>query len=644
MNDTPRVPSSDSELRAEVERLRLLQSISEDFAGSLDFDELLPRVFDTVLTAVGAQGGALWIAEGDVLRCRLAVGSASQKLVGTETPIGEGFVGDVARRQRSTIVTDAMHDPRFQMRLDRSSTMITTTVMAAPMVVKGTTVGSIQVNNKVTGDIFDDHDRQLLEGLASSAAVALRNAQLHTAEKRARNLAVLLEISREITSTLDLDRILHSVVNLAPRALSFDYGAVGLHHKGRVEIRAVTGQETVEPKDERAQRTAARGLWALERGEAFYLMNGGRPVSEAEQAFVSAFGDGLSGDGVVSGLYLPLSDEEGTLGLLVFEAAGPDFLSEPQQELAGVLANQTTVALRNAELYNQVPLVDMLGAFAAHKKRLMSIPRRRLTVLGALALAGLMAVTLIRWPLRVAGTAPAFRPVSYASVRPMVAGVIERVWVREGTAVTRGDPLFQVRGVALRADRAEMAAEAEIAAATAAAAAARGDAAGERMERGRAVAIGQELALLDEQLAATTVRAPVSGVVLTARPEELVGVRPEAGDDVLVVGRTDTLELEFGVDQRDLDRAIVGRPIRLRIDALPQRTFEGIVTFLGPMPYQVGERVLFPVRAMVPNDAGLLKPGMMAHAKVLTEPASVAERVMRPPVRWLRLLLWRLKP
>ena len=120
MSDPGPPTGSDDGLRAEVERLRLLHMISERFTSSLDFDELLPTVFDSVLDAVGAQGGSLWIAEGDVLRCKLALGSASQKLVGSEVPIGTGFIGDVARKQRSTIVTDAMQDPRFHERLAKA--------------------------------------------------------------------------------------------------------------------------------------------------------------------------------------------------------------------------------------------------------------------------------------------------------------------------------------------------------------------------------------------------------------------------------------------------------------------------------------------------------------------------------------------
>src|SRR5215212_12257511 len=140
---TPAAASAE-ELREEIERLRLMHSIGLEFSASLDFDELLPRVFQRVLAALGAEGGSLWIAEGDVLRCRLAAGGAGQKLVGAQMPLGTGFVGDVAQRQRTTIVTRAMDDPRYKPNVD-SAEMLSTTIMATAMVAGGVTVGAIQI-------------------------------------------------------------------------------------------------------------------------------------------------------------------------------------------------------------------------------------------------------------------------------------------------------------------------------------------------------------------------------------------------------------------------------------------------------------------------------------------------------------------
>ncbi len=637
--------SAAPDLHAEIERLRLLHTIGQEFNSSLDLDELLPRVFHSVLTALKAQGGSLWIAEGELLRCVLALGGASERLVGARMPLGTGFAGDVASKQKTTVVTRAMEDPRFQASVDSADGGEVSSVMATAMVARGVTVGSIQVTMKAgEGGIFTQGDRALLEGLAASAATAIRNAQLVESERRARDLAVLLEISREITSTLDLDRVLRTVVNLASRALPFDRGAVGLMDNGRCDLRAVAGSDEVGAKDLASKDLAARAEWAAGRGEAFYLTDSAAPGSDAERTFVGIFRDDLAAANTRSGLYLPLKDEEGILGVLIFEAERPEFLTDAQRELAGILANQTAVAMRNAQLYHQVPMVQALGSLAERRRAIMKLPRRRLYLYAGAAAVALAALTLIQWPLRVGGSAPRFRPAARSEVRALVPGVIERVLVGEGPAVARGAPIAVLRDPELRAERASVEGEAMAAERSAERAASRRDVATERLQRARVEAFRNEAALLDEQIAALTVRAPVAGIVLSERPGERVGAHVRAGDVLVTLGRTDTLELEFGVDERDVPRVREGDEVRLRVDALPQRTFTGRVVSVAPLPGDSGETASFPVRAAVPNPDAVLRPGMTAYARVLTEPASLATRILRGPARWTRLMLWRAMP
>jgi GAF domain-containing protein/multidrug resistance efflux pump len=616
------------ELRDEVERLRLLQSISLEFSASLDFDQLLPTVFNRVVAALGAEGGSIWIADGELLRCRIAVGERGDQIVGAQIPVGTGLVGDVAQQQKTTMVTREAEVPL--------------NIMATAMVAGGVTVGAIQVTNKLTGDgMFDEHDRALLEGLAAMAAISLRNAQLHASEKRAGDLALLFDISREITATLDLDRVLHSVVNLASRALPFDRAAVALYEKGKCEIRAVAGEEKVDPKDPRLQDLVARTEWAAGRGETLYLVERIAPGSDAERMFVTIFGPDLETDGIEAGLYLPLKDEEGVLGVLVFESRTAEFASPSQREVAAILANQTAVALRNAQLYHQVPMVDALGALAAKRQALRAMPRRRLGIYAAIAALSLIALVLIRWPLRVAGNGAAFRPAAYAPVRALVPGVVQRIPVTEGSVVARGAPVAYLRSTTLRAEREATTADAASADRLAALAASRGDASEERLHRIRADALRREVALLDEEVELTTLRAPVSGTVLTPHVEQQVGRSLEEGDLLLAIGRTDSLELDFGVAQRDVGRVRPGQEVRLRVDAMPQRTFTGRVRSVAPVPADSADEIRYPVRALVGNPDGALKPSMGAYVRVLTDPASAATRLLRGPVRWARLTWWR---
>src|SRR2546422_11070734 len=81
----PAVPAED--LRVELERLRLLHSISQEFNSSLDFDELLPTGFDTVLPAAGAARGSRRVPEAPEAPSPPAPGRASQKPEGATSRV-----------------------------------------------------------------------------------------------------------------------------------------------------------------------------------------------------------------------------------------------------------------------------------------------------------------------------------------------------------------------------------------------------------------------------------------------------------------------------------------------------------------------------------------------------------------------------
>jgi cobalt-zinc-cadmium efflux system membrane fusion protein len=202
-------------------------------------------------------------------------------------------------------------------------------------------------------------------------------------------------------------------------------------------------------------------------------------------------------------------------------------------------------------------------------------------------------------------------------------------------------PVARLRDTEARAERDALAAAVTAAERSAALAASRRDPVQERLQRLRAESFRRELAIQEETLTLLVLRSPVTGTVLTARPEEQVGRMLDAGQTLVLIGRTDSLELEFGVNQREVDRVTPAAEVRLRVDAYPQRTFTGRVSGVGMVGSGEGVDAVFPVRAVVPNAEGALKPGMPAQARVLTEPMSALGRMVRTPVRMLRLFWWR---
>lgn len=599
-----------------------LHDITLDLFASDDAGEIAGKALSAAGSLVVVATSSIWVPRGDELECRGAIGEAGEAVSG--------------RRVKAVSADTPLPGEAGQA------------VLNSGIAADGSLAAVLRLSRSLATDgPFSDDERELIQRLTGAAGAAIAaigrlEAAKETAAAAGRDLATITAMSREITATLDLDRVLRSVVNLATRMLTFDRGAIALYEHGACDIRAMSGVETIDPKNPQIQDLAVRAAWAAGRGEHFYVSDRDDPASDEERVFVQIFGEDMARDNAESGLYLPLKDEEGIVGILLFESSRTEFATPHQRELAEILANQATVAVRNAQLYRHVPMADTLGALVARKEKLFEIPRRKRALVIGVAVAAIAALTLIRWPLRVDGAGPVFRPLWRADVRPTISGVVDRVFVREGMAVARGAPIAHLRDDELRAQRDAASAEVSAADRAAAMAASRGDAAEERLQRLRVDVLRRDVSLLDEQINAAVVRSPVSGVVLTPRPEERVGTRAEAGDLLAIIGRTDSLELEFGVEQREITRVRVGEEVRLRVDALPQRTFSGRVVSIGALPATDSSRVTFPVRAMVANSDGLLRPGMAAYARVLTAPTSVLGRVARGPVRAIRLLWWRM--
>src|SRR6202043_376155 len=104
-----------------------------------------------------------------------------------------------------------------------------------------------------------------------------------------------------------------------------------------------------------------------------------------------------------NGFYaLPMRDDQGTLGVLALLSGDADFLTASNQETVGILANQTTVAIRNAQLYQQVPLANLLQPFSQRKKKfLAAMPRSRWALYAQRAALAVAFLLIIPWPLRV---------------------------------------------------------------------------------------------------------------------------------------------------------------------------------------------------------------------------------------------------
>jgi len=631
-----------SQSNLSVEHLQLLYEAGLEFSSTLDPDELLARVFDRALEVLDAEAGSIWLRKGDILVCQIARGPVRERIEGLELPMGAGIVGDVALRGEAELVADASDDPRFVHQVDEATGFATRSLATTPLKTKDDVLGALQVLNKRSGaGMFDEADLALLEGLAATASLALANAQMHDAERRARDLKAMLDISREITSTLDTDRLVISLVNLGSRILSYDRAAVSLDDGGQPILRAISGQETLDAKSDANRELVRLMEWLLERGEVAYVVDI-QADTELASSIRSAFPGHLERTGVRSLCLVPLQDEEGRIGAFYMESGAVGFLGDSGLEAAQLLATQASVALRNAELYGQVPLIGLLAPVADRWRRMTSLRGTAFLRKVGIPAAIVIALFLIPWRERVSIRNAELIPGDRMPVRATVDGLLTDIRVDEGTTVSQGDVLALLRQDEFTIRIAETEGELASARREAAAARAAADETRARIAEIRATELAENLAVFERQLARTRIRAPVDGTILTVRPHEMLGEYLDAGQTFVLMGRTDRLQLEGQVRQYDIERVQNGYPVRLKVAARPNHTFIGTVTQIAPAARSVlGADATVTVWADLDNGEGLLRPGLEARAKVVGARRPIGYIMARPLIRWINMTFWR---
>jgi diguanylate cyclase (GGDEF)-like protein len=111
------------------------------------------------------------------LRFEVAMGGKAQEVAGFRVRMGEGIAGWVAQSGKPVISNDVRRDRRFARRFDSETRFLTRSVLCAPLIARGRTIGVVQVINRRGGG-FTRADLALLLTLVEPCAIAIENAVL----------------------------------------------------------------------------------------------------------------------------------------------------------------------------------------------------------------------------------------------------------------------------------------------------------------------------------------------------------------------------------------------------------------------------------------------------------------------------------
>lgn len=159
--------------------LATLNDIAEAVASSLDTREVYHLVMEKLNEYFRVDAGSLLMLdeETEELVFVMTLEAGEEKLFGVRIPRGTGIVWSVAESQRYDIVNDVNSHPRFHKLVSDSVNYEVETILCVPIVVKGRTIGVIELLNKRDG-LFTEEEAHRLTRMAATIGVAIENARL----------------------------------------------------------------------------------------------------------------------------------------------------------------------------------------------------------------------------------------------------------------------------------------------------------------------------------------------------------------------------------------------------------------------------------------------------------------------------------
>ncbi|ADV82684.1 SpoIIE family protein phosphatase [Terriglobus saanensis] len=335
--DTPVSPN----IRIEASHTDFLHRLADALNTTLDLQTLMHRVADLVRAVVDYRIFAVLLLNDRTqeLWMRFQVGHTPE-IERMRIRIGQGVVGEAAERRASIRIDDVTEISNYI-----NANPEVRSELAVPLIVKNKVIGVLDIESELPSNFTDDQ-RRLLELVASRMAIAIENARLYTrVSRQAQTLTVLNEISRELTSILDLDDLLERIGTLLKRVVDFQMFTILLWSQSQQQFvhRFSTRYGEVVSRE----RNAPLGVGIIgnaAKDRAPILASDVRK----DPRYIEA------NEGVRSELAVPLIYKGNVIGVIDLEHTRLNYYNEDHQRTLTTLAGQIAIAITNARLYERI--------------------------------------------------------------------------------------------------------------------------------------------------------------------------------------------------------------------------------------------------------------------------------------------------
>lgn len=333
----------------DLEAYKVLNEISSVVSQSLDINEVLSSALDMALQAVNLHTGGIYLLDKDLEVLTIAVQKGfSPEVISAINHLktGEGFSGEVVKKGEPIVIDDIGKDERLSRSIVKKEGYKSLAVV--PLCSKGQTLGTLFLISCEVRD-FDQDEISLLISAGQQIGVAVENASLFSAEqRRAEQFQVISEVGRQITSLIDIDQVLDQVVHLIRKAFGYEHVHIATIEDDYAVYQFGSGRLWEDPN---FQFNPSR-LKIGKEGITGRVASSGQTVYIRDVRKSPVYVE-MEGSRTLSEVTVPIKVKGKVIGVLDAQSERVNAFDESDLVVLQSLADQTAVAIENAQLYKQ---------------------------------------------------------------------------------------------------------------------------------------------------------------------------------------------------------------------------------------------------------------------------------------------------
>ncbi|RPI88295.1 MAG: GAF domain-containing protein [Chloroflexi bacterium] len=401
-----------TETNRRLKEVNMLLEFSRQI-GSLDPASIIHTLADSAVKLVSAADTcmvALWDPKQNLLVPQAALGFQKyESILEIAYRSGEALPGQVFRDGQPVMIAEVNFAVHYQLPSEnlmryRNATQGKLPISELIVPIGGTgdpstqlpvstrtasrptgVLGVLVLDNFKSAGVFTAEDQALVASLAHQTALTLENARLYQAsEQRAEQLRVLTDVAAMITSSLQSDELIASLLDQARAVISYDTGTLWLRQDQKMNIRAASG---FDDSEERV------GI-SVEIEDSLLIKEmiaTGKPLTVPDVREDSRF-PSLIEPTYLSWLGIPLVSKGEVVGVIALEKVDAGYYTDEHIQAATTFAGQSAVALENARLYEES--VFRAAELDRRSKRLATLNRLSAELSGSLDPSYILKVTV----------------------------------------------------------------------------------------------------------------------------------------------------------------------------------------------------------------------------------------------------------